>query len=182
MTERHDLLPDLIERAARLLEAEAWSLGLNPTQRAVLRYLSRANRFSRAPRHVTSFLGATKGTVSQTMKALARKGLLVERPNPHDRRSFDYELTDAGAAALETVEATAVHALPEATRDGLTRGITELLRRQVAATGGTLFGVCSDCRYHRRDDNARHCALLDVPLDAADAKALCHEFKPPEGV
>ncbi|HIP78057.1 MAG TPA: MarR family transcriptional regulator, partial [Kiloniellaceae bacterium] len=56
----------LLERLARVLQNEAHSEGLKPTQWEALRYLSRANRFSRTPSGVTAYLGMTKGTVSQT--------------------------------------------------------------------------------------------------------------------
>jgi len=67
---------ELIERLARVSAADEWADDLNPTQKAALAYLARANQYSRSPSQVAEFLAATRGTVSQTLKALARKGLI----------------------------------------------------------------------------------------------------------
>ena len=61
-----------LERLARLMRAREHEDGLNPAQWEALRFLSRANRFSNAPGALTRYLGATKGTVSQTLMALER--------------------------------------------------------------------------------------------------------------
>ena len=69
---------DLIDRLTRLAAAEEWNGPLNPSQFAALNYLARANRFSRATSHVADFLATTRGTASQTLKALSRKELIAE--------------------------------------------------------------------------------------------------------
>ena len=48
MTSSQDM-PVLLERLARVLQNEAHTGGLKPTQWEALRYLARANRFSRTP-------------------------------------------------------------------------------------------------------------------------------------
>ncbi len=113
MTSASDL-PELLLRLSRLAEAEGWDRGLNPAQAAALAYLARANRFSRAPSHLADWLGATRGTVSQTLKSLAARGLVAEGPAPRDRRSISYALTEAGQAALAGADglAAALAALP----------------------------------------------------------------------
>jgi DNA-binding MarR family transcriptional regulator len=72
---------DLIERMGRLLRASDHASGLNPAQAEALRYLLRANRFSRTPAALAEYLGSTRGTVSQTLLALEAKGWPVGRAN-----------------------------------------------------------------------------------------------------
>ena len=67
-----------LERLARVMRAREHEDGLNPAQREALRYLARANRFSNTPGALTRYLGATKGTISQTVMALERKGLIAK--------------------------------------------------------------------------------------------------------
>jgi predicted transcriptional regulator len=59
----------LIDRLERLTRAGE-GLGLNPAQWEALRFLARANRFSRSPAAVADYLASTRGTVSQTLIAL----------------------------------------------------------------------------------------------------------------
>ena len=68
-----DLL--LLERVSRLARAASFEHGLHPAQWEALRYLASANIFSNSPKALARYLGATKGTVSQTLAALVAKGL-----------------------------------------------------------------------------------------------------------
>lgn len=89
---------DLLDRVLRTSAAEDWTEDISPSQRAVLSYLSRANRYSRAPSQVADYLSATRGTVSQTLKTLARKGLVSEQRSEKDKRSISYKISEIGRA------------------------------------------------------------------------------------
>ncbi|MFC6657468.1 MarR family transcriptional regulator [Roseibium salinum] len=97
-----EIVRDLIDRLSRLIAAEEWNGPLNPSQFAALSYLARANRFSRAPSHVADYLATTRGTASQTLKALARKGLIAETRSQEDKRSIRYDVTDHGIDLWKT--------------------------------------------------------------------------------
>src|SRR5262249_51223226 len=77
-----------LERIARLTRAAEHGDQLNPAQRETLRYLSKCNRFSNSPGAITQYLGATKGTISQTVKALERKGHIDKSQREAERRSI----------------------------------------------------------------------------------------------
>lgn len=175
--ERDTAIHDLLDRLARLHAAGLRSADLNPPQAAALSYLARANRFSRSPSHVADYLSATRGTVSQTLKTLARKGYVAEHPRPEDRRSVSYSVTGKGAAELardpDLLDALA--RLDDTAKADLARGAEALLLGLIARSGARGFGLCRTCRHHRVTGDARHCALLDVPLAAQEADQICHE-------
>jgi DNA-binding MarR family transcriptional regulator len=89
-----------LERLTRLIRADEHTGDLNPAQWSALRYLSRCNRFSNAPAALTRYLGATKGTVSQTLIALERKGLIEKSVRPGEARSVILSLTEEGEKRL----------------------------------------------------------------------------------
>lgn len=165
----------LIERLGRLVAAEQWSADLNPPQAAALGYLARANRFSRAPSQVADYLGATRGTVSQTLIALQRKGLVAAEPSRADRRSLSYSVTAAGRALLAETELDRVLArVPEA--EALAAGLHAVLAGLLAARGGRAFGTCRTCVHHEaRDAGGGYCRLLSEPLLPEEAGQVCHE-------
>ncbi len=167
----------LIDRMSRLLLADDWSGGLNPTQRAALGYLARANRFSCAPSHVAAYLGATRGTISQTLRVLERKGLVTVIASATDRRTIRYDVTPAGHADLARGRAmdAAIVAIGPAQREALRDGLMLLLRAMLVQNGGRSFGQCRTCQHHRVDAAGRSCALLKVDLTESEADALCHE-------
>ena len=178
-TEDRSELRALIDRISRINAAEDWGGGLNPTQRAAIAYLARANRFSRMPSQVADYLSATRGTVSQTLKALARKGLVEERKSQSDRRSVSYAVTASGLDALETSTAidSALAVLGDREAVALTAALRGLLKTALEARQGRSFGICKICRHHRTGAGAAYCALLQVDLMPEEVEQVCYEHE-----
>jgi len=173
---------ELIERLARMVAVEGHARGLKPAQWDALRYLARANRFSRTPGALAAYLGSTKGTVSQTVMSLERAGLVEKTANPGDRRSVYLALTPVGQALLATDGssgiAQAVEGLPETVRRGLDAGLRAVVARRLAANGGRPFGICGQCRHFGRDARGpgeHFCRLLRQPLAEAEMDRICYE-------
>jgi len=172
----------LLERLGRLAFTESYSQGLNPVQWEVLRYLARANRFSNTAMALTAYLGLTKGTVSQSVKALEGKGLLRKRADSRDRRNVRLFLTAAGRRLLfrdplrgiEEASAT----MPERVRRRLAADLNSLLGHSLAVRGRQPFGLCRECRYFARnhpDGGPHRCLLLEEPLSNPDSGLICLE-------
>ena len=167
----------LIERVARLVSAEAWRGPLNPTQQAALDYLSRANRFSRAPSHVADYLCATRGTVSQTLKALERKGFIKAVPSQSDKRRMSYDVTRQGHELLAQMQDLnlVLDAMTQGQQARLADGLRAMLRALMERRNGQSFGICKTCRHHRSHEDGAFCALLDLPLAPPEIEQICHE-------
>ena len=170
---------DLIDRIARLSAADEWSDDINPTQWVALSYLARANRFSRAPSQVAEFMAATRGTVSQTLKALARKGLISEIRSALDKRWISYSITDEGTAVLnrKTIIDEAASDLDDRIVGHLADGLEALLRQALAARGKRAFGICASCRHYKMQAAGGYCMLLQEQLTQTDSAKICHEHE-----
>jgi DNA-binding MarR family transcriptional regulator len=177
----------LIDRLERLTRSGELSEGLNPAQWEALRYLARANRFSRTPAALADYLGSTRGTVSQTLIALEQKGRVARSPSKRDGRSIMLTLTPHGERALRHDPILAL-AADLAAADGADLGrVAESLRSAlgtaIARNGGRPFGACHTCLHFRNGSGAtsllpHHCALLDEPLSRADSRCICIEQVP----
>ena len=181
MTDRLSTV-ELIERLARIVSGAGHSNAMKPAQWDALRYVSRANRFSRTPGALTAYLGVTKGTVSQTLMSLERAGLVSKTVDAADRRSVKLELTDAGRDRLRRDEIARVQAMvdamPELDRLRLDDALRQLLKTRLELEGGRAFGLCRTCRYFAADARGpakHHCRLLDEPLADAEADESCYE-------
>ena len=168
----------LVERLAHVLREElrtvATAHGLALAQLEVLRYLARANRFSDTVSGLVDYLGATKGTLSQTVSALERKGLVERLPDAGDGRVQHCRLTEAGEEVVRASRCSVMVQrvlLDDATADR----VEGLLRNLLNARGGWAFGVCATCAHHRVTDQGRRCALLGVYLTEDDATRICKE-------
>ena len=169
----------LMNRLARLDNASSWSGDLNPVQRSALEYIRDANRFSRSPSHVAEFLGTTRGTMSQTLKALLRKGFVEEVRSESDKRSISYALTRAGSAVLKEdgVIALALTKLMDQEVIELENRLSQTLRQALKLNGGKSFGQCNTCRYHDTSKGAAFCQLLSLPLSSEDSEKICIEHQ-----
>jgi len=174
----------LIDRLERLSRNAVATDGINPAQWEALRYLGRANRFSRTPAALANYLGSTRGTVSQTLIALESKGLVARHPSLRDKRSIELTLTDQGAEALKRdpllTLARDIAVATEGEADILAANLRATLHAAIQRNGGRAFGVCHTCRYFRRTVDrstpALHlCALLNEPLSEDDSQAICVE-------
>jgi DNA-binding MarR family transcriptional regulator len=178
----------LIERIGRLIRVRQTEGGLNPAQWDALRYLVRANRFSRSPTAVAAFLATTKGTVSQTLIALEAKGLVRKSVNEDDRRGARLEATEAGAKLVKTADpmahlASALAELPPLHATLIAQALSRVLDALLEQNGRRAFEACASCRHFRRDaapgraEGPHHCGLVDAPLTDTEADLLCIEHE-----
>jgi DNA-binding MarR family transcriptional regulator len=169
----------LINRLARIDASEGWAGDLNPTQRMALEYLAEANMFSRSPSHVAEYIGTTRGTMSQTLKALARKGYVEEHRKEHDQRSISYELTKEGGEIVRQSNpvAQAIGDMPLENQAMLEQGLMQSLSLALTANGGRSFGQCKSCTHHDVTTENGFCKLLGVSLEPGEKDKICIEHE-----
>ncbi|WP_281973216.1 MarR family winged helix-turn-helix transcriptional regulator [Ruegeria faecimaris] len=169
----------LINRLARIDGSEVWAGDLNPTQRMALEYLAEANMFSRSPSQVAEYIGTTRGTMSQTLKALTRKGYVEEHRKELDQRSISYDLTKEGVKIVRQPNpvAQAIGDMPVENQVMLEQGLMQSLSLALAANGGRSFGQCKSCTYHDTTTENGFCKLLGVSLDVGEKDKICIEHE-----
>ncbi|EAQ37364.1 Transcriptional regulatory protein, MarR family protein [Nitrobacter sp. Nb-311A] len=174
----------LISRLERLARSGVNVQGLNPAQWEALRYLSRANRFSRTPAALAGYAGSTRGTISQTLIALEQKGLASRQSSQRDGRSVELALTRRGEAVLRDDPlrrlADDIAVATGGDAGELLATLQDILSATIARNGGRAFGVCCTCRHFRRNAkpgsaSPHHCNLLDEALSESDGGAICQE-------
>ncbi|MGG2398038.1 MarR family winged helix-turn-helix transcriptional regulator [Pseudomonas sp. SH1-B] len=179
---------DLLERLSSLtriwFRQHPLLAELQPIQLSALMYLARCNRYSNTPLGVTDYLGLTKGTVSQSLKALEGKGLIAKTQDARDKRSVHLALTDPAWQLLEALLPPDFLAAGEARLgargEQLKALLTDLLREIQRDTDVPSFGLCGSCRFHQQVDGQPFCGLTQEPLQPGDARLICREHQPPE--
>lgn len=177
----------MIERLGLLARSESRRIGadmaLHPVHVQSLHYLQRCNRYSNTPAALGGYLGQTKGTVSQSLKLLAREGYLEKQADPEDARVVRLHLTPKALQALEQLPPTetwmhAEHMLSPNARQALTSGLESLLKALQAAQGGRTFGICSSCRHFQNGVGEEHrCGLTGEVLTDDDSRRICQEHE-----
>ncbi|MGN6608148.1 MAG: MarR family winged helix-turn-helix transcriptional regulator [Jatrophihabitans sp.] len=86
-------------RMSRLLEA-----GSNGLSLAHYRVLAAVSEGDERASHVAARLALGKPTISASVDALCKRGLLTREPNPDDQRAVALRVTQAGRAELVAAE------------------------------------------------------------------------------
>ena len=176
-----EITAEQLERLARLIRQAGHAKGLHPVQWEALRYLMRANQFSNSPGALAKYMGATKGTVSQTIQSLVKKGLVVKGARSADSRSVALQLTEQGEKLLsddplQGVQ-NAISALTNKTRKRFSKGVLEVLEAEYVRQNEPSFGSCKSCRFYRDGgaSDSDTCIKFTVDLKSSDLKLICVE-------
>jgi DNA-binding MarR family transcriptional regulator len=119
---------------------------------------------------VTEYLNATKGTVSQSLKVLEKKGYIVKQADVRDRRVVHLILTAQGKKILEQVIppplfVNAVKGMTSKQLKDLEKQLAQLLISLQQANQLRSFGVCQTCHFFLKEKDGFRCGLISNPFD-----------------
>ena len=172
-----------LERLSRLIRSASQTEGLNAAQWEALRYLARANSFSNSPGALARYLGATKGTTSQTVMALIKKAAIVKTSRGDDARSVVLTLTEAGQEILNDDPLLGleknIDKLGDKTAKRFAKGLAEILDGEIKQQGEPSFGNCSACAHASKKQGEVNCSVFHVNVSANDMALFCvhHQAK-----
>lgn len=182
------VLLDLVERLGNLMRAELRRIGaehgLQVVHLQALVYLHRANRYSNTPQALAEFLHLTKGTVSQSLMLLDRRGLIERYEDEVDRRVVRLRLSSLGEQLLAEVQVGGQwqDATREISANRIRNGVSalrETLFMLQLDNGGRTFGVCHSCVYLQRESQrVFRCGLMGDRLGGPETRRICREHSP----
>jgi MarR family transcriptional regulator, negative regulator of the multidrug operon emrRAB len=180
---------ELLGQIARILWFEGTVHGLRDREWMALRFLARANRFSRTPSAVASHVGTTRGTASLVISELERLGYIERKRSAEDKRSVTLNITPPGKKVLardpvnQVVEAIA--ALEEENKVRLRDALRHVLNQSDAAEQRHHTDVCKKCIFLRDDRSVTEskpsveytCRLFRATITEAETELLCSSFE-----
>ena len=173
-----------LERIDNLVRAQERLLcnqyDLQPIQLRMLYYLSICNRYSNTPASVTDYVQLTKGTVSQSLKALENKGYIEKQADARDKRQIHLSITESGQTLLAQLPPALLQEVSKILGEAAAQEAVAVLHRLLATMQRTnemsSFGVCGTCQYHQQLDAQQfRCGLTEELLSMPEAKFICRE-------
>ena len=170
------------QRAHRRVTAER--LGLTPLQIELLRTLAGGVPPVPVIGQLAAEVAVSQPTVTDSIRTLERKGLIVRRRDPADARRTRVVLTAVGLEVASAVEASDEHLVDAVA--GLNRGQQEttletllaLIARLVETGTITVTRTCLTCRFHEpTGPTGHHCTLLASDLPVAELRVNCAEHQ-----
>jgi DNA-binding MarR family transcriptional regulator len=180
---------ELLEQVARILWFEGTKHGLRDREWMALRFLSRANRFSRTPSALASYVGTTRGTASFIIGELERLGYLERKRSAQDKRSVMLSVTQQGKKFLVrdpvNVLVEAITALEDKAKVNFRDALRHVLDQSDAAEQRHHTDVCKRCIFLREDRATTDsrttaefsCRLFRAPIAEAEVDLLCTSFE-----
>lgn len=180
---------ELIECMTTLIRSEerkrCTELGLQPIHFQLLNYLSRCNKYSNTPAALANYLGITRGTVSQSLIILEKKGYISKFPDSHDKRVVHLQLLAEGLAVLQRARpselfssATTILRSTDATPLTDANIFQQALTALQKANQSQSFGVCKSCRNFSEKDGEYFCQLTQEALTVKESEQICQEHIP----
>ena len=157
--------------------------GLQPVQVEALTYLTHCNRYSDTPQAVTEYLGLTKGTVSQSLKVLERKGLLRKQQDTQDKRIVHLAPTTKGKKLIHAIPVKGLEPSLAMMGSEKVQNLVDILRTTLRGiqrhNNHKTFAACHTCRFNEHHREGYVCGLTHEPLHVQEIRLICREHEYP---
>ncbi|RLK50774.1 MarR family transcriptional regulator [Alkalispirillum mobile] len=177
----------LMRYLVRVGESNVSQDQVTPLQWIALNYFAIANTASRTVSGFAAYNATSKGTASQVVNVLERRGLVSKTRSSEDGRSTRIAVTERGARALrdhpENRLNEAIGHLPPADQAALERIVSGLLTELETDNPQLTVGTCHDCSCLEAggDGAALYCWRKEQTLQQKDLNQICVQHEPVVG-
>lgn len=173
---------NLVDSIGNLLRSEEKKflqpLGLQPIHLHVLMYLSMCNKYSNNPAALTKYLGNTKGTTSQSINVLEKKGYLIKQPSEKDKRVTKLYLTEKAHEIINTLSFDDSEQFFSDNGMEITENVlTNILKSLQLSNKMMTFGVCRTCDFFIDEGDGYRCGLTHEVLKNYEIDQICQEHE-----
>ena len=175
-------LLNLVDSIGNLLRSEEKKflkpLGLMPIHLNVLNYLSTCNKYSNNPAALTRYLGNTKGTTSQSVNVLEKKGYLLKEKIKDDKRVVKLHLTKKAEELLDQLSfEDSENFFNNKSIEVAESVLTNILKSLQLSNQNQTFGVCKTCDFFVDEGDGFRCGLTQEKLFDFEIEQICQEHE-----
>lgn len=176
-----------LERVSQAFKVLLWEkakqLGLSPIQIQILIFVA----YHKSAYTNVSFLAkefnVTKPTISDAIKALEKKGLIIKDVSSSDSRSYSIFLSDQGKNVVAETEdfahplASQLKHVAAGEKEALFKTLGNLIYQLNQQGILTVQRTCFACTFYTKDGTGHYCRLLERKLRHTDIRLDCNEFE-----
>ncbi|MEL7122016.1 MAG: MarR family winged helix-turn-helix transcriptional regulator [Bacteroidota bacterium] len=176
-----------LERISEVYKSLLWDkakvYGISPIQIQILIFVANHRLELSNVSYLAMEFGVTKPTISDAVRVLLKKELLVKDFSPTDNRRYNLLLAEAGKKLFEELmDYTApvskeLSELNEAERSSFFQTLTKLIYGLNQAGILQVQRTCFGCRFYQGDQRGEHyCKLLEKRLQNVDLRLDCPDY------
>ncbi len=176
-----------LERMSQVFKVLLWehakTIGLSPVQIQLLIFIAYHKQGFCNVSHLAKEFNITKPTVSDAIRVLDKKGLIVKDYSSADSRSYTILLSDSGKKTVAETEnfanpiKTQLKDIEQADLENLFEILSNLIYQLNSNGILTVQRTCFGCRFYNKSENKDYCDLLDKELLHSDIRLDCPEYE-----
>ncbi|MEL7005451.1 MAG: MarR family winged helix-turn-helix transcriptional regulator, partial [Bacteroidota bacterium] len=166
-----------------LLFPKAKQVGLSPIQIQILIFIAYHKQGLCNVSHLAKEFNVTKPTISDAIKVLDKKKMIVKDYSPADSRSYNILLSELGQQIVSETNDFAepvkglLHQFNDSTLDDLFNTISQLIFKLNQTGILNVQRTCYGCRFYHPKEEMHFCTLLQKELLNKDIRLDCLEYQ-----
>ena len=166
-----------------LLWEKAKQIGLSPIQIPILIFVAYHKQNLCNVSHLAKEFNVTKPTISDAVKILDKKQLILKDYSSSDSRSYSIHLSELGKQTIaETYDFAnplkqQIDKFKQAELENVFKTLSELIYKLNQNGILTVQRTCFGCKYYQKQGVLDYCGLLEKELLNKDIRLDCPEFE-----
>nr|WP_299384964.1 MarR family winged helix-turn-helix transcriptional regulator [Allomuricauda sp.] len=167
-----------------LLWEKAKEFGLSPIQIQILIFVAHHKDEFNNVSFLAQEFNVTKPTISDAIRVLNKKSLIIKDHSSADNRSYTILLSTLGKDIVAQTQQFArpisqlVEQVDVQEQGNVFKTLSKLIYQMNQAGILTVQRTCFACRYYQKNGTNHYCNLLEKQLKHADIRLDCVEFEP----
>ena len=176
-----------LERVSEVFKILLWEktklVGLSPIQIQILIFITYHKQELCNVSHLAKEFNITKPTISDAVKILDKKKMIIKDYSSSDSRSYTLLVSALGKDIVEQIHdfanplKTQVDNLEPNDLQSVFRSLSELIYKLNRNGILTVQRTCFGCKFHEKNDLSDYCNLLEEKLLNQDIRLDCPEFE-----
>ena len=176
-----------LERVSEVFKVLLWEkaklVGLSPIQIQILLFVTYHKDELCNVSHLSKEFNVTKPTISDAVKVLDAKGLIVKEYSASDSRSYSISVSGKGKTTVNLLNDVAkplkaqIETLDQDRLEGVFDTLSTLIYKLNKTGILAVQRTCYGCKFYEKQNTSDYCNLLQKELLSPDIRLDCPEFE-----
>jgi DNA-binding MarR family transcriptional regulator len=176
-----------LERVSEVFKVLLWEkaklVGLSPIQIQILLFIAYHKTELCNVSHLAKEFNVTKPTISDAIKVLDKKQMIIKDYSSADSRSYSILLSQLGTEIVSQTNDFAnplkslINNFEQTDLDGVFKTLSELIYKLNSTGILSVQRTCFGCKFHTKHGATDYCNLLEKNLLKSDIRLDCPEYE-----
>ena len=176
-----------LERVSEVFKKLLWEkaklIGLSPIQIQILIFINFHKRDLCNVSHLAKEFNVTKPTISDAIRVLHKKELIIKDYSSSDNRSYTIVLSEKGKEVVNETQGFSnplknqVDNFEQQEKESLFETLSTLIHKLNKNGILSVQRTCYGCKFYQKNDISHFCNLLNTQLQTTEIRIDCPDFE-----